>query len=168
LQAAWFVLADKPPVVPPVRALTVTHGPWESLYNATIVITALPHVSPESVAGIFARAKSRLFGAGPLPDIRRHVMAAFTENEDRREGKKLPLLEQQQRWNKEWPGWEYLDRKDRRGRVIPGWRDMARAKKHEKEALEHARERSNREAANEAAQRERDRTAAAVSRETRT
>jgi hypothetical protein len=114
--AAWFILTDEPPWVPPLTAHA--SGPDTRLNHGSITITAAHWVPREAVSRFYADVKARMNPA-PTPSMRRLNLFRFVVQhsegiwEPYREGVNIPswrpLLHL---WNEEYPvshSWHYHD-----------------------------------------------------------
>jgi hypothetical protein len=127
-EAAWFLLTNEVPVLPPVSAFaneTEDVGPL----GATIAVRILAgaDVSDESVVATVNVARRVLFERrrGPL-SVGRRAMAEFVERMVAHEKKPLSWPERYRRWEAE----AGLPREWR----FPDWRAMRRAYAHERAA----------------------------------
>lgn len=107
--AVWFVLTGQAPPIPLAR----TRLTYDSRGQHRITLELAPHLKPEEVAAIYARARRETpFGFPPLggrkyrPLTEKHLeLAAFAAEE---EGSWQELLD---RWNARHPEWRYQDRR---------------------------------------------------------
>jgi hypothetical protein len=121
-RAAWFLLTGEPPPIPALQAL-ITSAEGRRPYRLMIAVTAMPHVSPGSVAAAFKEAKREAFGTrrGRLAQVRHQAMADFIDQETLARVKQPPWPEAFKLWNKQAPPeWRYKT-----------WVEMARAYSHE-------------------------------------
>jgi hypothetical protein len=106
-QAAWFLLTGEAPLIAPVTAIIDGPDTCRS-FALKISVTAMPHVSRDSVADTYEAAKRWALGtrSGQLPSVRRQMMADYVERLATAEGKRPTWKEAQRRWNlvapKEW------------------------------------------------------------------